>query len=69
MGLFGFLNNKKIENENKSKPFRQNTSDSERKDWFARTRPWHKVDPPIIDALITKYGNDPRHCQAFCVSL
>jgi len=59
MGLFGFLNKDKIDNENKSKPFHQNANDSERKDWFSRTRPWHKVDSGIIDALIGKYGNDP----------
>lgn len=59
MGLFSFLNKDKIENENKSKLFHQNTNDSERKDWFSRTRTWHKVDSGIIDALIGKYGNDP----------
>lgn len=59
MAIFDFLHKDKIENENKTKPFHQNTSDSERKDWFSRTRPWHKVDSGIIDALIGKYGNDP----------
>lgn len=59
MGLFSFLSNDKIENENKSKPFHQNTSNDERKDWFFRTRPWHKVDSKLIDALIAKYGDNP----------
>ncbi|MDO8263595.1 MAG: hypothetical protein Q7T21_10255 [Gallionella sp.] len=59
MGLFGFLKKDKVENENKSKPFHKNTNNFERKDWFSRTRPWHKVDPIIIDALIAKYNDDP----------
>lgn len=58
MGLFGFLNKDKIKNENKSKPFYQNTNYSERRDWFSRTRPWQKVDSRIIDALIGKYGDN-----------
>ncbi len=59
MGLFSFLSNDKIENENKSKPFHKNTNNAERKDWFSRTRPWHKVDSKLIDALIAKYGDSP----------
>jgi hypothetical protein len=59
MGLFGFLDKDKIDNENKSKPFHQNANDSERKDWFSRTRFWHKVDSGIIDALIGRYGDNP----------
>jgi len=59
MGLFGFLNKDNIDNENKTKPFHQNANDPERKDWFSRTRPWHKVDSGIIDALMGKYDNDP----------
>ena len=59
MGFFSFLSGDKIENENRSKPFHKNSSNSERKDWFARTRPWHKVDPRIIDALIAKYNDNP----------
>lgn len=59
MGLFGFLKKDNIENENKSKPFHQNSNQSEIKDWFSRTRPWHKVDPEIIDALIRLYGDNP----------
>ena len=58
MGLFSFLKKDKIENENKSKPFHKNHNNYERKDWFSRTRPWHKVDPRIIDALIAKYKDD-----------
>lgn len=67
MGLFGFLDKDKIDNENKSKPFHQNANDSERKDWFSRTRPWHKVDSEIIDALIGKYGNNPMF-EVFVIS-
>ncbi len=67
MGLFSFLNKDRIENENRSKPFHQNTNDSERKDWFSRTRPWHKVNLGIIDALIGKYGNDPMF-EVFVIS-
>jgi hypothetical protein len=59
MSLFGFLKNDKIANENRSKPFHENTNDAERKDWFSRTRPWHKIDRGIIDALIAKYNEDP----------
>jgi hypothetical protein len=59
MGLFSFLRQDKIQHENKSKPFHKNTNNAERKDWFSRTRPWHKVDPRIIDALIAKYNDDP----------
>jgi len=59
MGLFSFLKKEKIENENKSKPFHANTNNSERKDWFSRTRSWYKVNPGIIDALIEKYNIDP----------
>lgn len=59
MGLFSFLKQDKIENENKSKPFHKNVNNAERKDWFSRTRPWHKIDPRIIDALIAKYNDDP----------
>ncbi len=59
MGMFNFLKKEKIENENKSKPFHANASNSERKDWFSRTRSWHKVSPGIIDALIAKYDDNP----------
>lgn len=59
MGLFSFFNKDKIENENKTKPFYKNSNSAERKDWFSRTRHWHKVDPQIIDVLIAKYNDDP----------
>lgn len=59
MGLFSFLKKEKIENENKSKPFHQNANNAERKDWFSRTLPWHKVDTAIIDVLVGKYNDDP----------
>ncbi|RJP60072.1 MAG: hypothetical protein C4541_04705 [Candidatus Auribacter fodinae] len=48
---------KKIENENRSKPFYQNKNDIERLDWFKRTRPWHQVDERIISAFINKFSN------------
>ena len=59
MGLFSFLKREKIENENKSKSFHSNTDNLERKDWFLRTRFWHKVSPEVIEALIEKYNDDP----------
>ena len=59
MSLFGFFKKDKIENENKSKPFDANTNADDRRDWFSRTRPWHKVSPVIIDALIDRYGDNP----------
>jgi hypothetical protein len=59
MGLLDFLKKDRIENENKSKPFYANASNAERRDWFSRTRPWHEVDTGIIDALISKCGDNP----------
>ena len=59
MGIFSFLKKEKIENENKSKPFHANLNNSERMDWFSRTRFWHKVDPGIINSLIEKYDDNP----------
>jgi hypothetical protein len=59
MSLFGFFKKDKIENENKSKPFHANKNATDRRDWFSRTRPWHKVSPLIIDALIDKFGDNP----------
>lgn len=59
MGLFSFLKKEKIENENRSKPFHENANNTERKDWFSITQPWHKVDPRIIDAFIAKFNDDP----------
>ncbi len=59
MSLFGFLAKDKIQNENKTKPFHENKSADERRDWFSRTKPWHKVPPQIIDAIIDKFGDDP----------
>ena len=59
MSLFGFFKKDKIENENKSKPFHANKNATDRRDWFSRTRHWHKVSPLIIDALIDKFGDNP----------
>ena len=59
MGVFDFLFAETIKNENKTKPFHKNNNDDERKDWFSRTRPWHKVDEKIINALIEKFADDP----------
>ena len=42
----------------KPQPFHKNTNDAERKEWFSRTTPWHKVDPSIIDELIKIFGNN-----------
>lgn len=59
MSLFDFFKKDKIENENKSKPFHANVNASDRRDWFSRTRPWHKVSPLIIDVLVDKFGGNP----------
>jgi len=59
MGLFSFFGKDKIENENTRKPFHENRTDDERSDWFSRTRPWHKVSPKVINAIIKKFGDDP----------
>ena len=59
MGIFNFLLGETIKDENKTKQFYENNNDEERKDWFSKTRPWHKVDKKIIDALIKKFGNNP----------
>ncbi len=59
MGIFSFLKKDKIESENKSKPFHQNKNNAEKKDWFTRTRPWHKIDSRLVDGLINKYNDNP----------
>lgn len=59
MGFFEKLFGQKIENENKTKPFHENKNDAEKLDWFKRTRPWHKVDEKIINALIKKFNGNP----------
>jgi hypothetical protein len=59
MALLSFLTRDKIKNENTSKPFHKNTSQDERLDWFRRTRPWHKLNSRIVDALIEKFDNNP----------
>ena len=59
MGIFDFLFGETIKDENKTKPFHENNNDNEKKDWFSRTKPWHKVDEKIINALIKKFGDDP----------
>ncbi|WP_242395827.1 hypothetical protein [Anaeromyxobacter oryzisoli] len=55
----------RIENENKTKPFFKNANALERKDWFTRTRPWHKVPPAVIDAVIAKLDADPLVFEVF----
>ncbi len=55
MGLFG----DKIKGENRSKPWSQNQTADEQRDWFKRTRPWHKVQTHVTDALIDRLGSDP----------
>ena len=42
---------------NKSKPFYLNTTREERADWFAHTRPWHRVAPSVIDAIVDGITN------------
>jgi len=59
MGLLDFLFKGSIPNENRTKPFHANANAAERKDWFARTRPWHNVDGRVIDAMVAKFGEDP----------
>lgn len=66
MGLLGFLSRDKILNENRSKPFYDNKSNDERKDWFSRTKPWHKVHSRIVDAIVSKFGNNPMF-EAFVI--
>ena len=59
MGFFGSLFAEKIENENKTKPIFKCTTREERKDWFARTRPWNKVPPSVVDAVVTQLESQP----------
>jgi len=59
MGFLNSLFGDKIENENRTKPFHNNSNSLERKDWFARTRPWSRIHPRIIDALTNKFGDNP----------
>lgn len=59
MSLFDFFKKDKVKNENKSKPFHANKNATDRRDWFSRTRPWHKVSSLIIGALIDKFGDNP----------
>ena len=48
-----------MENENKNKPFHQNKNDTERLNWFKKTRPWNEVDEKIINGIIKKFNGDP----------
>jgi hypothetical protein len=59
MGVFDRLFSDKIKNENRSKPWSQNQTAEEQKDWFKCTRPWHKVQTYVTDALIDRCGSDP----------
>ena len=59
MGFFGSLFGDKIENENTTKPVFKCTSREERKNWFARTRPWHKTPPSLVEAIICQLENQP----------
>jgi hypothetical protein len=59
MGFLGFFLSDAIKNENRTKPFYETKSNDERKDWFARTKPWHKVNERIIAAIVEKFGDDP----------
>lgn len=59
MSFFGSLFGEKIQNENKTKPIFECATREQRKDWFARTRPWHKVPAPVINAVISKLESQP----------
>lgn len=41
-----------MKNENKTKPFHANATREDRTDWFARTQPWHRIAPTVIDAIL-----------------
>jgi len=58
MGLLNLLFGSKNKSGNKSIPFHRNKSDAERREWFAKSKPWDTVDDRIIDALIEKFGNN-----------
>jgi hypothetical protein len=67
MGLFGSIFGERIANENKSKPFYKNATTEERREWFATTRPWHKVPRPLIEAMIGKLDRDRVMFEVFII--
>jgi hypothetical protein len=63
----GFLSRlfDRIPEENTSKPFFKNNNAEERREWFAHTRPWHKVRRPVIDAIIARLDHEPVLFELF----
>jgi hypothetical protein len=60
MSIFSFFKKEKIDGENTSKPFHENKTKEERIDWFAKTRPWHRITKEVINSLEDVYGDDPK---------
>jgi len=52
-------------NENTTKPFHANKTLEERKDWFSRTKPWHKVDARVIEAVASRLDSQPLMFEIF----
>jgi hypothetical protein len=66
MGFFGLLFGDRIQNENKTKRILDCSTLEERKDWFARTRPWHKVPDWLVHEVVTQLsGRQPTTLQLF----
>lgn len=49
----------KIANNIKPKPWPAKENEAAKREWFSSTKPWHKVDSKITDALIEKFRDDP----------
>jgi len=54
-----------IPNENQSKPFYENKTAHERRDWFRQTAPWDRVKPGVIDAIIEAFSEGETDFEAF----
>lgn len=66
MSFFGRLFGDRIQNENKTRRLLECATLEERKDWFARTRPWHKVPAWLVhDVAIQLPGRPPTALQLF----
>jgi tetratricopeptide (TPR) repeat protein len=65
MGFLGSLFGGRIQNENTSKRFVECRSAAERKEWFARTRPWNRVSPTVIAALASRLDGEPTTFERF----
>ena len=68
MGLWSLLFSNKIINENTIAPFSEAITSQERRTWFSRTRPWHRVPFPIVDALFGKLDHDPAAFNRFVLT-